>query len=271
MLVRVRQNRLRQHFHRFAALILLIDLPLGFQLQRSEVVGKHGRVGMVVVELLQRVADRLRAAAGPLRQPLGDVGGAAAGAGQPPRPFDDHRPLFVAQLAELRAAAHPLLVVLHETFHRTLQETQPLPAVHHEPPADQPLPPPAGNRLGRYVEMLGQFFDGHHPLARRFRRHARCFRNVLHKQPQIVLGLLSRQLQIGVRLRTIIGDPEADILVRIDASRVEFAQQLLGLHHLLDFLLPRRKTHLLIAELPDRRIQVVVVHASSLPFNANAF
>ena len=64
MLVRVRQNRLRQHFDRLAALILLVDLALGLQLQRPVVVGEHGRLGMVVVELLQRVADGLGAAAG---------------------------------------------------------------------------------------------------------------------------------------------------------------------------------------------------------------
>jgi len=55
--------------HRFAALVLLIDLAFGFQLQRPMTVGKHRRLGMVVVELLQRVADGLHAAIHVLRDP----------------------------------------------------------------------------------------------------------------------------------------------------------------------------------------------------------
>ena len=202
------------------------------------------------------------------RQPLGDVGGAAAGAGQPPGALDDHRPLFVGQLAELRAAAHPLLVVLDEAIHRALQEADPLAAVHHEPPADQPLAPPAGNGLGRDVELLGQLLDRQHPLARRLGRHAGRIGNVLDEQPQVVAGLLAGQLQVGVRLGPVVGDPVADVLVGVGPAGVQFAQQPLGLRHLLEFLLAGREPHLLVAELPDGRIQIVGVHDSFLQFSA---
>ena len=178
-------------------LVLLIDLPFGVLLQRPVALGKHGRFGMVVVELLERIADGLGAAAGLSRQPLGDVGRAAAGAGQPPGPLDDHRPLLVAQLAELRAAADPLLVPLDEPVHRTLQEADPLAAVEHEPPADQPLPPPAGNGLGGDVELLGQLLDRQHPLARRLGRHVGRIRHVLDEQPQVVRGLLAASFRSG--------------------------------------------------------------------------
>ena len=110
---------------------------------------------MLLVELLERVANRLDAAARLLGQPPGDLGRAAAGLRQAPRALDDLAALVVGQLAELRAAAHALLVLRHEALDRALQEADPLAAVEHEPPADQPLLAPAGNRLGRDVELLG--------------------------------------------------------------------------------------------------------------------
>ena len=80
------------------------------------------------------------------------------------------------------------------------KKADPLAAVEHEPPADQPLLPPARNRLGRDVELLGQLLDRQHLLAGRFGRHVGRVRQVLDEQPQIVAGLFAGQLQVGKRI-----------------------------------------------------------------------
>ena len=241
-------------------LILLIDLALRFRLQRPVVLGKHGGVGMVLVELPQRVADGFGAAAGLPGQPLGDFGGSAAGAGEPPGPLDDRRPLFVGQLAELRAAMHPLLVVLDETIDGALQEADPLAAVDHEPPADQAVAPPAGNGLGRDVELLGQRFHRQHPLARRVGRHAGRIGNVLDEQPQVVAGLLPGKFQIGVGLGPEVGDPVADVLVGVGPRRVQLSPAASRPASPARSSSRGRESHLLIAKLPDGRIQIVGMH-----------
>ena len=146
---------------------------------------------MLLIELLQRVANRFDAAPHPLGHAAGHVGRAAAGTGQPPRPLDDPIALFVGQLAELRAAADALLVPGGEPVDRALQKPDSLAAVEHEPPADQPLLPPAGNRLGRDIEQLAQFFDGQHLLAGRLGRHIGRFGQVFDEQPQIVAGVFA--------------------------------------------------------------------------------
>ena len=214
---------LREQLDRFAVPVLLINLPFRFLLQRPVAIGKDRRVGMLVVELFQRVADGLRAAAGLLGEPFGHVGGATTGVGQSPSPLDDRRAILVRQLAETRAATHPLLVPFDKPIDGTLQKPHALPAVEHEPPADQSLTPPAGNGLRRYVESLGQLLDRQHPLTSRLGCHPGRLRHVLDKQPQIVCRLPPAQPEIGVRFGPIIGDSEAYILVRVRARRFQLA------------------------------------------------
>ena len=218
-------------------MVLLVDFPPRLRAERPVIVGEDGQVRMLLVELLQRVADRLGAAAGLSRQPPGNVGGAAAGAGQALGAADDLRPLRFAQLAEMAAAAHAIRVPLHEPVHRTLQETHPLAAVHDEPPADQPQPAPAGNRLGGDAESLGQFFHGQHAFAGQGRRHVGGVGEVLDEQPQVVPRLAARELQVGIGPGAIIRDAEAEIFVGVDSPRIQFPEQFFRLGDLFELLL----------------------------------
>ena len=153
MLVRVRQNRWANASHRLAAAILLVNLPLRLGPQGAVIVREDRHVRMFLVELLERVPDRLHAAARLLGNPLGDLRGTAARLGQTPRSLDNLLALLVRQLAELGAAANPLLVVRHEAIHRTLEKADPLAAVEQESPTDQPLLAPSGDRFRRYAEL----------------------------------------------------------------------------------------------------------------------
>ena len=78
-----------------------------------------------------------------------------------------------------------------------MQKPDSLAAVEHEPPAHQPLLPPARNRLRRNIEQLAQFFDRQHLLAGRLGLDVGRFRQILDEQPQIVAGVLALDLQIG--------------------------------------------------------------------------
>ena len=169
-----------------------------------------------------------------------------------------------AQLAELAAAAHPLRVPLDKTVHRAFQKTDSLAAVHHEPPADQAQPAPAGNGLGRHIEPLGQSLDRQYVLSRRSGRHVGGVGEVLDEQPQIMPRVTARQLEVGIFAGAIIGDPVTEIFVGVCPSGIDLAQQLLGLRDLLEFLLAGSKPHLLIAEFADGWIQVVCVHEKRL-------
>ena len=152
---------------------------------------------MLLVELPDRRADRLDAAAGPLRQPARNLRLAAAGARQPAGPVDDLLPLLVGQLAEPRTARHALLIVLHEAVDAAPQEADALAAVEHEPAAHQPQLAPPRNRLGRNVELLGQLFDREHLLADVVGRHVGRVRQILDEQPQIVQQVVARDLASG--------------------------------------------------------------------------
>src|SRR5439155_26816588 len=89
----------------------------------------------------------------------GDLAGAAPGLRQAAGPLNHFPPLFVAELAEALAALHPLLVLVHEAVHATVQEANPLAAaVENETAADQTLLPPAGDSLGGDVEHLAELF-----------------------------------------------------------------------------------------------------------------
>ncbi len=137
--------------------------------------------------------------------------------------------------------ANALPVLFDKPLHRTLQKPDPLPAADHKPPADQAVPPPAGNGLGGDVELPGQFLDRQHPLARRFRRHPGRIGDVLDEQPQVVAGLLTGKPQIGIRFGPVVGHAVADVFVRIRPRGVQLPQQPLGQGRLFDSLFAGRK------------------------------
>ncbi len=146
---------------------------------------------MILVELLERVANRLDAAAHAFGQAASDFGRAAAGRGQPPGALDDlislaHRVSWL-NCAPRRTRSS---FASDEPIDRALQEPDSLAAVEHEPPADQPLLAPARNRLGRNLEQLAQFLDRQHLLAGRLGRHVGRVRHVLDEQPQVVAGVV---------------------------------------------------------------------------------
>ena len=203
-------------------------------------VREDRHVRMLPVESLERVPDRLRAAARLLGNPLGDLRRTAARLGQTPRSLDNLLALLVRQVAELGAAANPLLVVGHEAIHGTLEKAEPLAAVEQESPTDQPPPAPSGDRFRRHAELPCQLVDRQHPLAGCRGRRSRRVGQVLDEQPQIMASLFAGECEIGVRPVAVIRDPMTNVFAGVRPLRIEFVQEFLRRIHLLDLLLARR-------------------------------
>src|SRR5262245_12819864 len=96
--------------------MLLIDLAPHFLVENPHLLRKYGLLGMTAVELLERIAHRLHAAIHVLRNAAGNLAGAAAGLGHPPRAIDNFSPLIFREQAKSLAALDPLAVLRHETI-----------------------------------------------------------------------------------------------------------------------------------------------------------
>ncbi len=70
---------------------------------------------------------------------------------------------------------------------------------------------------------------------------------ILHEQMQVVQQVFARNLRPGVSVRPIAGDAEADVFVGIDFLRIDLADQSLRDLHLLQALVSRGESNLLIA------------------------
>ena len=213
--------------HRFATAILPVNVRLRRGPRGMLTVREDRRVRMFQVESLERVPDRLLAAARLFGSPLGDRRGTCARLGQTPRPLDDLPALLVRQLAEPGAAANLLLVESDEAIHGTLEKAEPLAAVEQKSPADQPLLAPSGDRLRRYAELPRQLVDRQHPLAGRRGRHSCRVGQVLDEQPQIMASLFARELERGVRLVAVVRNPVTNVLAGVSPLRIEFVQKFL--------------------------------------------
>ena len=110
------------------------------------------------------------------------------------------------------------------------------------------------------LKLPAQFFDRQHALAGRLGRHVGRVGKVFDEQPQIVSRLVARDLEVRKRLRAIVGDPEAEILVGVDPLAIQFGNQPLGPLHLLELLLARREANLLITQLLDDRAKIIGMH-----------
>jgi len=75
-------------------------------------------------------------------------------------------------------------------------------------------------------------------------------------------SLFAGEPEIGVRLVAVISDPMTNVLPSVGLFRIELVQKRLRQVRLLDLLLARRQSHLLISKLPNGRAQVVGVHRS---------
>ena len=100
-----------ERFDRRAAAILLIDFLLVFFAQRSARVREDRQIRVFAIEVLERIAYRLDAAAHVLGDSLGDVRKAAAGVGQSAGALDDLAALIDRELAEASSATDALLVL----------------------------------------------------------------------------------------------------------------------------------------------------------------
>ena len=226
-------------------------------------VREDRHVRMFQVEVLERVADRLHAAARLLGSPLDDPSRRSARLGQTPCPLDNPFALLVRQPAEPGAAANPLLVEGHEAIHGTLEKAEPLAAVEQESPTDQPLPAPSGDRFRRYAELPRQLVDRQHPFAGCRGGHSGRVGQVLDEQPQIMAGLFASEREVRVRLVAVVRDPMTNVLAGVRLFWIEFVEKFLRRVRLLDLLFVRRESHLLIAKLADGWAQIVGVHGSS--------
>ena len=137
-----------------------------------------------------------------LGNPPRDLRRAAPGLRQSASPIDDRHPLRFRQLTEPVAALNPLGIARHKPLHAAVEEADPLATVKNEPAADQPLPAPARNRLGRHVEILAQLLDRVNRLAHLLHGHVGRVRHVLHEQQQIAQRLGTRHGDVGGSLGT---------------------------------------------------------------------
>ena len=166
------EEPLGQRLHRFAAAILLVNLPLCLGRQGTVIVREDRQVRMRQVKMLENVPDRLHAAARLFGRPLDDRRRRFARLGQIPPALDNLFALLVRQPAELGAATNPLLVESHEAIHRTLKKAESLVAVEQKSPTDQSPLSPSGDRFCRYVELPRQLADRQHPFADCRGRHS---------------------------------------------------------------------------------------------------
>ncbi len=107
--------------------------------QGARAVGENRQVRVLLVEVLERVANRLHAATHLAGDPPRDLRRRAPGPRQPTGALHDLPAVLIGQLAEPLAAPHLLAVVVHKTIHAPLQETHTLAALKQEPTADQAL------------------------------------------------------------------------------------------------------------------------------------
>ena len=149
-------------FDRFALGVEVVDPLAGLGPEAAVARAKHRRIGVVVVVLLDRVADRLDAA----MQPHGDaamhVGRAGPRGGEPAGPGDNPVVLVVRKLAETCPSLDTAWIGGDEPLHRTRQKADPLPAAHLIALGDEAVLTPTGDRLRGDVEPLGQILDRQH-------------------------------------------------------------------------------------------------------------
>ncbi len=152
-------------FDRFALGVEVVDPLAGLGPEAAVARAKHRRFGVVVVVLLDRVADCLDAA----MQPHGDaamhVGRAGPCRGEPAGPGNDPVVLVVRKLAESCPPLDAVWIGGNEPLHRTRQKADPLPAAHFIALGDQAVLTPPGNRLRGDVEPLRQILDRQHLLV----------------------------------------------------------------------------------------------------------
>ena len=136
-----------QVVHRFAPLVQLVDLALGFGVQRAAVIWEHRRFRVLPVVLAEQGANRFHAPLGRLGQSPHHFRGHKAGGRHATRLLGDGFPLLRGHLAESRPAFHAIGVRGDEPTHRTFQKTHLAAVVENEPPAYQSPATPPGNRF----------------------------------------------------------------------------------------------------------------------------
>ena len=216
-----------------------INLLLRRVRERAGGVREQGTVRVPAVEVLDRVPDRLRAAAQARGDGLAHLGERPAPVTQFACQPQDVLLLGAGQVAEPRPLFHKHLVFRDELFHGDGREAELAAAVHLDAAGAQPLHPPAGNRLRGDVESLAHRFEGEQRfdgLFDRDRRHRPI--DAADEQGQIVPQVGTREPQVGVRVRPVVGDAEADVRVRVGFTRIDLAQQFLGVG---DLGLPARR------------------------------
>ena len=176
---------------------------------------------------------------------------------------DQFAALLVGQLAEPSAALNAALVRADEAVDAAPQEADTLAPVEKQLAADEARLAPAGDCLGRDVELLGQIVDGQHLLADGVGRQVDRVAEVLDQQPQVVD-------QVGAgRLRALGADPAAaadaghDAVDRVVPLRLELANRLLNVLHPAHTLVGARPADLLAAELVDRVDSVSALHQTT--------
>ncbi len=127
---------------------------------------------------------------GDLREPT-----LAADRRHPTGPADDLVALLVGQLAEPGPPVDLVLVVGDEPPDARLQEPDLGPAVDQEPPGDQALATPAGDRPGRDVEPPADGLDRQDLLGRLLHLLLDGRREVLDEQPEVVADVVAVQHQ----------------------------------------------------------------------------
>src|SRR5438309_4230707 len=172
---------------------------------------------MLTIVVLDGVTHGLRRTAQTAGDAPADLGKrAAAYASQAFRSSQNVLFLLFRKLREASAALNALLVGTQEAIYHRFQIPHLPSAVPQDAPPDQAALTPAANGLCRYVKLLADLFECQHGLGDRFHRNRRGRPGQrFDEEIQIVLEFFAANPQVGIRLRAKLGNPVANVLVRI--------------------------------------------------------
>ena len=205
--------------------MLLIHGTSVFVRQHVALIGKHGHIWELSIEVLNRVANGLRAAIDFQGNGTGYFGKIGTGCGNATGTIDNVVSLGLANLAKPFTAFDPLLVLVNESIYARVQEPNPLASFGQETTRNQPLISPSRNGLRRHVEHFAKILDGMNRLFGFFYAKVHRIGNVFDEESKIVDRVITFNQTVTGPVRTNLGYPEKEEVVGVVLARIQFAKQ----------------------------------------------
>ena len=207
-----------------------INLFLGGRGQRASRYGEQGSVRVSAVEVLDRVPHRLRAATEFSRDLLAHFRERPTNVSQFACQLQNPVLLRVGQVAEPRTLLDEYLVFGNELLDCDSGETRV--GCGRSPSPAEPIRPFTRHREIVFVETLNRLLTSSSVSIGSTVCSIGSGRDraldAADEQRQVVPQVVAADQQVRVRVRAVIGDAEADVLVRVRFARLDLAQKLLG-------------------------------------------